>query len=174
MNETEYYLLMNDMEQGPFTIGQLRSLWNAGKITSKTYYFQAGMSEWKPLTHVLSLLEPSPVTDTAPRTIKTAKSRFVYIILGVFLGLLGIHNFYAGYFRKGAIQVIVWFVYALLFFIVAVSIRMNTNDSINFESGFIVVGILVLIGDLLLLLSLIRIIIDLIKTKTDASGDPFV
>jgi hypothetical protein len=34
------------------------------------------------------------------------KSRGVYIILGLFLGLLGIHNFYAGYHGRGAIQLI--------------------------------------------------------------------
>jgi hypothetical protein len=34
------------------------------------------------------------------------KSRGVYIILGLFLGLLGIHNFYAGYHGRGAIQII--------------------------------------------------------------------
>ncbi len=34
------------------------------------------------------------------------KSRGVYIILGLLLGLLGIHNFYAGYHGRGAIQLI--------------------------------------------------------------------
>jgi TM2 domain-containing membrane protein YozV len=33
------------------------------------------------------------------------KSRGVFIILGLFLGCLGVHNFYAGYYAKGAIQV---------------------------------------------------------------------
>ncbi|HEV8541448.1 MAG TPA: NINE protein [Verrucomicrobiae bacterium] len=32
------------------------------------------------------------------------KSRGVYIILGIFFGLLGIHNFYAGHYGAGAIQ----------------------------------------------------------------------
>jgi len=40
-------------------------------------------------------LEPSPTP---------AKSRGTYIILGVFFGLLGIHNFYAGYYARGAAQ----------------------------------------------------------------------
>lgn len=34
----------------------------------------------------------------------TTKSRGTFIILGVLLGLLGIHNFYAGYYGKGAAQ----------------------------------------------------------------------
>jgi TM2 domain-containing membrane protein YozV/RNA polymerase subunit RPABC4/transcription elongation factor Spt4 len=33
------------------------------------------------------------------------KSRGVFIILGLFLGCLGVHSFYAGYYAKGAIQV---------------------------------------------------------------------
>ena len=36
-----------------------------------------------------------------------AKSRVVYILLALFLGGLGIHNFYAGYTTKGVIQLLV-------------------------------------------------------------------
>ena len=36
--------------------------------------------------------------------VRTAKSRGIFIILGVLLGLLGIHNFYAGYYSKGTVQ----------------------------------------------------------------------
>lgn len=35
------------------------------------------------------------------------KSRGVYIILGIFFGLLGIHNFYAGRYRQGITQILV-------------------------------------------------------------------
>jgi TM2 domain-containing membrane protein YozV len=31
----------------------------------------------------------------------------VFIVLGLFLGCLGIHNFYAGYSAKGAVQLAV-------------------------------------------------------------------
>lgn len=34
------------------------------------------------------------------------KSRMVYILLAIFLGSLGIHNFYAGYIKKAVIQLI--------------------------------------------------------------------
>ena len=33
-----------------------------------------------------------------------AKNRVTFVLLGVFLGALGVHNFYAGYFRKAAAQ----------------------------------------------------------------------
>jgi TM2 domain-containing membrane protein YozV len=32
------------------------------------------------------------------------KSRTAYILLGIFLGIFGVHNFYAGYTGRGAIQ----------------------------------------------------------------------
>ena len=34
------------------------------------------------------------------------KSRLIYILLALFLGSLGIHNFYAGYSGKGTIQLL--------------------------------------------------------------------
>jgi hypothetical protein len=36
-----------------------------------------------------------------------ARSRVAYIILGVFLGTFGIHNFYAGYSGKGVAQLLI-------------------------------------------------------------------
>jgi TM2 domain-containing membrane protein YozV len=61
----------------------------------------------------------SPGYATEPRVVKTAKSRGVYIILGLFFGLLGVHNFYAGYLGRGAIQLLLvlllgWFVVGLV------------------------------------------------------------
>ena len=48
----------------------------------------------------------SPAFQTGT-VVKLAKSRGVYIILGLFFGCLGIHNFYAGYYGKGALQLII-------------------------------------------------------------------
>jgi len=47
--------------------------------------------------------------------VQASKSRGVFIILGLFLGCLGVHNFYAGYNGKGATQLIItlvlgWFI----------------------------------------------------------------
>lgn len=43
--------------------------------------------------------------------VKTAKSRGTYIILGLFFGLFGIHNFYAGYFGRGAAQLLIFMIF---------------------------------------------------------------
>jgi TM2 domain-containing membrane protein YozV len=32
------------------------------------------------------------------------KTRVVFVLLGIFLGVFGVHNFYAGYVKKGTIQ----------------------------------------------------------------------
>jgi TM2 domain-containing membrane protein YozV len=55
--------------------------------------------------------------DTRPPLITHApKSRFIYIILGLFLGGLGIHNFYAGFNSKGFAQLVITIVGLFLLF----------------------------------------------------------
>ena len=49
----------------------------------------------------------SPSAPKSVSVVKSAKSRGVYIILGLFLGCLGIHNFYAGYHGRGAAQLVI-------------------------------------------------------------------
>lgn len=51
--------------------------------------------------------------------VKSAKSRGIYIILGLFFGLLGVHNFYAGRLGVGVAQLLVtcilgWFVVGIV------------------------------------------------------------
>jgi TM2 domain-containing membrane protein YozV len=51
-------------------------------------------------------------TDNSPRLtaaelyagVEAHKDRVVYVLLGLFLGWLGAHSFYAGYYRRGAAQ----------------------------------------------------------------------
>ncbi|MBD3825645.1 TM2 domain-containing protein [Stenotrophomonas sp.] len=47
------------------------------------------------------------VSRPVPYVVKTAKSRGVYIILGLLFGTLGIHNFYAGYYGRGVAQLLI-------------------------------------------------------------------
>lgn len=47
----------------------------------------------------------------------SAKSRVAYVVLGLFLGALGIHNFYAGRTGTAVIQLVLWFLSLLLTFI---------------------------------------------------------
>lgn len=37
----------------------------------------------------------------------SAKNQIAYVLLGIFLGYFGIHNFYAGYTGKGVVQLLI-------------------------------------------------------------------
>lgn len=62
------------------------------------------MPEWAKLSAKLGKeIDPS-TTPAAPP--ESSKSRGVYIILGVLLGGTGAHNFYAGYYPIGVVQLV--------------------------------------------------------------------
>ena len=46
-------------------------------------------------------------SHSQPENAKSTKSRGTFIILGLVFGCLGFHNFYAGYYGKGAAQLII-------------------------------------------------------------------
>ena len=61
------------------------------------------------------------------------KSRVAYIVLAIFLGELGIHNFYAGYAGRGVAQLLITILsFGLLFWIswiwALVELCVMTND----------------------------------------------
>ena len=61
-----------------------------------------------PSTELRPAVEP-PVVPTGGSTLFAAsevrpKSRLAFILLGIFLGSFGIHNFYAGYVKRGVAQ----------------------------------------------------------------------
>jgi TM2 domain-containing membrane protein YozV len=45
-----------------------------------------------------------PAEPSGPQVVTIQKSRFVFIVLGLFLGGLGIHNFYVGFNIQASIQ----------------------------------------------------------------------
>lgn len=47
---------------------------------------------------------------------ETGINRILYVLLAVFLGTLGVHNFVAGYITKGAIQLVVTLFFGWLIF----------------------------------------------------------
>lgn len=48
---------------------------------------------------------PVPGRSLSPGA--SSKSKTAYVLLGIFLGTLGIHNFYAGYSGKGVAQLLI-------------------------------------------------------------------
>jgi TM2 domain-containing membrane protein YozV len=99
---SSYFIEQDNQTRGPYTIGQLRSMWNTGAITSKTTYCQEGDEHWHPMSAIQDLLESTgPTSRQEFVVVKSAKSRGTYIILGIFFGIFGVHDFYAGRYRRG-------------------------------------------------------------------------
>ena len=72
----------------------------------------------------------------APQVIKSARSRGIYIILALFFGMLGVHNFYAGYLGRGLAQLLTvlilgWFVigFVIVFIWVVIECFTVTHDA---------------------------------------------
>jgi TM2 domain-containing membrane protein YozV len=47
---------------------------------------------------------PTPNAQTYYLPVSQPKTRVAFVLLGIFLGVFGVHNFYAGYIKKGTIQ----------------------------------------------------------------------
>lgn len=72
----------------------------------------------------------------SPQIVKSAKSRGVYIILALFFGFLGVHNFYAGYLGRGLMQLLTvlilgWFVvgFVIVFIWIVIECFTVTHDA---------------------------------------------
>lgn len=60
-----YFLHIENRSKGPYTIGQLRGMWNSGTITGETLYFETGGSEWLPLSTIADILEVRPTPSVS-------------------------------------------------------------------------------------------------------------
>ena len=61
---------------------------------------------------------PSNIFSCDPYLYVEKKNRIVYIVLAIFLGELGVHNFYAGYVGRGIAQLLISILsFGLLFWI---------------------------------------------------------
>jgi len=117
-----YYILQSEEPKGPYTLSQLKNMWSSGAVTGDIQYAPEGMrpndkSQWPLLAELQSELEPKPQRpiQQRPVVVRPTKSRGIFIILGLFFGCLGVHNFYAGYYAKGAAQLAItillgWFI----------------------------------------------------------------
>lgn len=116
---------INGKESGPYSMGELQSLWSNGQITRETQFAGRGSDNWQPIETIFqqimeykpplaaesnasqSSAQPGLGTFAQPMVVKSTGSRGVFIILGLFFGCLGVHNFYAGFYGKGAVQLII-------------------------------------------------------------------
>ncbi|MEI7819747.1 MAG: DUF4339 domain-containing protein [Verrucomicrobiota bacterium] len=64
-NEIFYFVILNEEQAGPYTIGQLRAMWQSGSVTAKTLFWCEGEEGWQPLIQLRALLETAPVEPAA-------------------------------------------------------------------------------------------------------------
>ena len=139
----EIYIAKNKQQMGPYDIGQITQMLQSGILEKYDLYWHEGMLDWapvaslagagKPPEHMPATYEPqsamqfisqSPQQMSLPMQLPphlhTRKSRVAYILLGLFLGGLGIHNFYAGYTGKGVAQLLITIFFGWLLFPLAI------------------------------------------------------
>jgi len=101
-----FYLQIENEQKGPYTLTQLQGMWQSGRLTMADLFWQEGNPDWQPLSYITELLEPlekaAPAAYMLPR--KNSKSRLLYIVLGLFLGSLGGHNWYVGRHQSASYQ----------------------------------------------------------------------
>jgi TM2 domain-containing membrane protein YozV len=145
---SDWYYLANGQQQGPVPLDHLQHWLQAGQMPANTMVWTEGMANWQPANSVSEL---QPYTAAAPPPAPAGyaaspyapgpggvsdKSRVAYILLGLFLGGFGVHNFYAGYTGKGVAQLLLtvlggWLVIPLIavFVWVIVEICTVTEDA---------------------------------------------
>lgn len=122
-----YYLLINGQRTGPYTAQDIQQMLKKGGIGYETQFWKDGMLSWEAIGSQKQLFETSNYPHQQqyyppqqfqqpmqyyqqpmmqPVMMNPPKSRVAFVLLGVFLGGLGIHNFYAGYVGKGIAQLL--------------------------------------------------------------------
>ena len=98
---------------GPIDEATIRGLLTSGQISIDTLVWTTGMSSWVPLQQSslgAGLPTPPSAVPSYPMPVQgtqIANDRVAYILLAVFIGHLGIHNFFAGYTSRGVIQLVI-------------------------------------------------------------------
>jgi len=155
---TSYYVSKDGETNGPLTISQLRSMWSQGRLTLTHQVSVNDVDSWSPITSILPELESGEQSNAGCEVPPSSGQsqgtrRGVYIFLAIFLGMLGVHNFYAGRLGEGAACLIVSMIGWLL---------IQAHESIAF------VGVIMLIGVGL------SIIVQATSTVSDGSGRSMV
>jgi TM2 domain-containing membrane protein YozV len=105
-----WYYEQNGNRIGPVDDATMRSLIANRTISIDTLVWTNGMANWTPLqqTQLAAGLPVPPPTSTPHHQAYNpgAKDRVAYVLLAIFLGELGIHNFYAGYTNRAIVQLV--------------------------------------------------------------------
>jgi TM2 domain-containing membrane protein YozV len=108
-----WYYQQGSNQMGPIDEATIRGLLTSGQISIDTLVWTTGMASWVPLQQSslgAGLPTPPSAVPSYPMPVQgnqNAKDRVAYILLAVFIGHLGIHNFFAGYTSRGVIQLVI-------------------------------------------------------------------
>ena len=106
-----WYSEQNGNRVGPVDDATMRGLIANRTITIDTLVWTNGMANWTPLQQTqlaAGLPVPPPSLYATPQVNHgTAKDRVAYVLLAVFFGHLGIHNFFAGYNSRAVTQLLI-------------------------------------------------------------------
>ncbi len=107
-----WYYEQNGNRIGPVDEATMRQLIANRVISIDTLVWTNGMANWTPLQQTqlaagLPVPPPSPATAPGPQSFNpNAKDRVIYVLLAIFLGELGVHNFFAGYTNRAIWQLV--------------------------------------------------------------------
>jgi TM2 domain-containing membrane protein YozV len=105
-----WYYEQNGNRIGPVDEVTMRQLIADRTISIDTLVWTNGMANWTPLQQTqlaAGLPVPPPSPYSAPQAVnQNAKDRVIYVLLAIFLGELGIHNFFAGYTNRAVWQLV--------------------------------------------------------------------
>jgi TM2 domain-containing membrane protein YozV len=111
-----YIAYLNDSEQGPYTFEDLVMYEQTGDVSDGTQVRRANHDVWLKWSSIKAVhlederkrkLYAEKFGHPATAATGNQRSRMTYILLGLFFGCLGIHNFYAGYTTRGVIQLVI-------------------------------------------------------------------
>jgi TM2 domain-containing membrane protein YozV len=105
-----WYYQHGENRIGPVSEEMIRNLLLSQILNINSLVWKEGMTNWVPV-HQTQLanglpLPPPPLPNTK-MTNSIPKDRIAYVLLAVFLGSLGIHNFFAGYKKNAVIQLVI-------------------------------------------------------------------
>jgi len=121
----QYIIKIGDEEQGPYAYEDLLMYEKIGDIAAETPTRIDGQDIWKTwsrvkITHKAEQEQiakyRAAIDPALPVQQKSVKQRGVFIILGILLGGIGAHNFYANYYVRGFIQLLLTLTLMAVFF----------------------------------------------------------
>ena len=108
----DYFLHVKGQQEGPFTLKELQERYRTRRgINGETLFWQEGMDEWFPLSHISDMLQTQSYNPhvaaaraSAPR--ESDKRILPAFLLFLPLGSLGVHRFYVGRIAGGFVYIV--------------------------------------------------------------------